>query len=271
RGDNNPCCKLLRAKYLGEGGFYNSKCKGVSQFWAGLHDIKQVCTRGLIYIVKNGKKARFWLDVWLGQCPLSIVYNKIFKICNEQNNTVHDVLQNNEVNLTFRRSFGIAEIEEWENMLSQVNEIKLQDEPDTVTWALEKNGKFTTASLYKALIFPGEENREVMSIWRAKIPMKIKFFLWSLYSDCLPSAEPLVKRNLPEDERSCVCWSLWLVRNDYAFNNKIISNPNAVIHRIDYVFAEVEHLNQGQGKRLDFEDGGKAIKIFGAKRPKLVT
>ena len=70
---------------------------------------------------------------------------------------------------------------------------------------------------------------------------------------------------------ACVCRSLWLVRNDYVFNNKIISNPNAVIHRIDYVFAEVEHLNQGQGKRLDFEDGGKAIKIFGAKRPKLVT
>jgi len=66
------------------------------------------------------------------------------------------VLQNNEVNLTFRRSFGIARIEEWQNMLSQVNEIRLQDEPDTVTWALEKNGKFTTTSLYKALIFPGE-------------------------------------------------------------------------------------------------------------------
>jgi hypothetical protein len=112
RGDNNPCCKMLRAKYLGEGGFYSSKSKGVSQFWAGLHDIKQFCARGLIYVVKNGKKARFWLDVWLGMCPLYLTYSKIYMICNEQNSTVYDVLQDNGVNLTFRRSFGTAEIEE---------------------------------------------------------------------------------------------------------------------------------------------------------------
>jgi hypothetical protein len=32
KGDNNPCCQMLRAKYLGEGGFYSSNNKGVSQF-----------------------------------------------------------------------------------------------------------------------------------------------------------------------------------------------------------------------------------------------
>jgi hypothetical protein len=30
RGDSNPCCQMLRAKYLGEGGFYSSNNKGVS-------------------------------------------------------------------------------------------------------------------------------------------------------------------------------------------------------------------------------------------------
>jgi hypothetical protein len=40
---------------------------------------------------------------------------------------------------------------------------------------------------------------------------------------------------------------------------------------IDHISAEVEHLTQGQGKRLDFEDGGQVIKTFGAKRPRLVV
>lgn len=44
-----------------------------------------------------------------------------------------------------------------------------------------------------------------MSIWRAKIPRKIKFFLWSIYSDCLPTAEQLVKRNWPGEEICKVC------------------------------------------------------------------
>jgi hypothetical protein len=28
KGDNNPCCKMLRAKYLGEKGFYNFLSSG---------------------------------------------------------------------------------------------------------------------------------------------------------------------------------------------------------------------------------------------------
>jgi hypothetical protein len=90
---------------------------------------------------------------------VSIVYNKIFKICNEQDNTVYEVLQDNRINHTFRRSFGPEEIEEWQQLIVQVREVPLQSEPDTVTWALEKSGKFTTASLYKELTFPGIEKR----------------------------------------------------------------------------------------------------------------
>ena len=124
----------------------------------------------------------------MGQCPLSIVSNRIFSICNEQENTVHEVFQNNGINLTFRRSFGIEEAEEWQQLVLQVRDFQLQEGADTVIWALEKNGKFTTASLYIELTFPGVENKEVMSIWRARLPLKIKFFLWSIFSDCLPSA-----------------------------------------------------------------------------------
>lgn len=255
--------------------------------------MKHCCAIGLIYIVKNGKKARFWRDVWLGQCPLSIVYGKFFEICNEQDKTVYEVLRNNEVNLTFRRCFGSVEIEEWQQLLNRIRDVQLQEGPDAVTWGLQKNGNFTTASLYRELTFPGMTNKEVMSLWKAKIPMKIKFFLWSIYSDRLPSAEQLVKRNWPGDEfckmcgqietsqhiffecflahycwwtyrdalgwtltpmnfqqfltfsrgrgenpnlkmiflLACICWSIWLIRNDYVFNNRVASCPNVVVHR----------------------------------------
>lgn len=143
--------------------------------------MKHCCARGLIYIVNNGRKARFWSDVWLGQCPFSIVYRRIFEICNEQNSTVYEVFRNNEINLTFRRSFGPVELEEWQHLLTQIREVQLQEGPDTVIWGLEKKGNFTTASLYKELTFPGIVNKEVMSLWKAKIPMKVKFFLWSIY------------------------------------------------------------------------------------------
>lgn len=62
-----------------------------------------------------------------------VLYNRIFIICNEQENTVHEILQNNELNLTFRRYFGLEEIEEWQQLLDHINNVQLTDEPDTIT------------------------------------------------------------------------------------------------------------------------------------------
>jgi len=40
---------------------------------------------------------------------------------------------------------------------------------------------------------------------------------------------------------------------------------------IHYSHVEVEYTGQGERKGMDFEDSGKAIKVFGAKRPRLMV
>jgi hypothetical protein len=81
RGDTDLCTKMLRNKYLHERGFFGSNVRGRSQFWKGLHEAKHICQSGLKYVVGNGKKPRFWHEVWLGECPLRIRFNKLFMIC----------------------------------------------------------------------------------------------------------------------------------------------------------------------------------------------
>lgn len=102
RRDDNPCCNLLRAKYFGDEGFYISVDRGGSQFWTGLHDIKQCSARVLIYVVKNGKKARFWLDVWLGQYPLRLTFSGPFGIRNEQVKSLYEIAEGKETLLSLR-------------------------------------------------------------------------------------------------------------------------------------------------------------------------
>jgi hypothetical protein len=53
----------------------------VSQLWKGLHEAKDICQSGLKYVVGNGGKPRLWHEVWLGECPLKIKFNKLFVIC----------------------------------------------------------------------------------------------------------------------------------------------------------------------------------------------
>jgi hypothetical protein len=48
---------------------------------------------------------------------------------------------------------------------------------DSVVWALEKDGQFSTRSMYKFLSFGGVTNRRMQEVWRAPIPLKVKVFL----------------------------------------------------------------------------------------------
>jgi hypothetical protein len=66
------------------------------------------------YVVNNGKKTRFWHHVWIRECPFLIAFCKIYEICNQQHWTVHQVLHEGMVNLTFRRALGEEELIEWE-------------------------------------------------------------------------------------------------------------------------------------------------------------
>ena len=51
--------KFLKAKYMGEGGFFESKTKGVSQFWQGLHSVKEWYEREKGCLVESEHKTRF--------------------------------------------------------------------------------------------------------------------------------------------------------------------------------------------------------------------
>jgi hypothetical protein len=95
----------------------------------------------------------------LGQCPLYILYNNIYLINNEHEQSAYDILRDNGINLTFRRSFGKQELEEWQQLIAMVEDVQLTEDHDTVTWALEKKGNFTAASLYREMTFPGVVNK----------------------------------------------------------------------------------------------------------------
>jgi hypothetical protein len=91
RGDKTICCNLLRQKYLGEKNIFSYKKKSGSQFWKGLLAIRGEVSRGMKYILGDGRKIRFWLDTWSGGCGLDLVFPNLLKICNQQEWTIDSV------------------------------------------------------------------------------------------------------------------------------------------------------------------------------------
>lgn len=83
-GEDSMCMRLLRKKYLGNLSFCQSQSAGASQFWQGLHSVKNWYEKGKGHIVGCGKQTRFWKHVWLDECPLKVSYSRLFNICHDQ-------------------------------------------------------------------------------------------------------------------------------------------------------------------------------------------
>jgi hypothetical protein len=102
-------------------------------------------------------------------------------ICKQQNWEVSRVLEGGVINLSFRRNFGCEEILEWEDVERELEQVALSDREDSMRWALSANGQFSTSSLYRHHSFSGVTDMRMEGLWKSKLPMKIKNFLWLVY------------------------------------------------------------------------------------------
>lgn len=66
------------------------------------------------------------------------------------------------------------------------------------------SGKFTVNSVYRELS-RGHVPMAATGLWKAKIPLKIKVFLWQLCQDRLPTSINIAKRNGPAFGPCALC------------------------------------------------------------------
>lgn len=173
------------AKYQQGCSFFNSKVKGSSQFWRGLHKIKHLFNWGAIFKVGDGRNCQFWQDCWLLNVPLKIAFADLFGVTRDPFCFVADCNEGGEWFVEFKRSLSTQEYANWEQLLGLLDQIVLNNSTDSVEWALNPKKFFTTKSLYRFLSNRGFPSRMAGIIWKCKIPLKIKFFLWQIFNNKL--------------------------------------------------------------------------------------
>ncbi|KAK1645856.1 hypothetical protein QYE76_063661 [Lolium multiflorum] len=98
--------------------------------------------------VRNGKRTYFWLDWWTGTGPLRLTFPRLFACCDNHFATVEGVRDNNGWHIRFRRSFGLAETVEWENLCRIFDLTPISTGEYDVRWSLEASGEYSTNSMY---------------------------------------------------------------------------------------------------------------------------
>ena len=187
RGDESVCVELLRKKYPGNKSIFQIKNGMGSQFWRGILKVREWFQWGRKMKVLSGQQTRFWEDVWLGDCALKIEFDQLYKFCSDLGISVYDALEGAS-RLTFRRSLTEMEMQEWDSLEELVTQTQLRQGRDEMVWMLERKGKYTTRSLYRAMTNGGVRDPMLEAIWKCKIPLKIQIFLWMALHDRLQSA-----------------------------------------------------------------------------------
>jgi hypothetical protein len=83
------------------------------------------------------------------------------------------------LNLTFRRTMTGDKLTEWNKMTTKIAKVRLSSEADSFVWSLHSNDNFSVPSMYNAMLV--QANYPLLKpLWKMKIPLKIKIFLWYL-------------------------------------------------------------------------------------------
>lgn len=165
-----------------------------------MQKVEKLFNWGARYQIGNGFNVSFWGDIWVDNCSLKVKYDKLFNICQFPDMSVADGLVEDMWKITFARVFGEEEKIQWKLWGKKtIMDIELSGDMDNVVWCLEKTGLFSMKSLYKQMVFGGVICRKLQKLWKSKIPLKAKIFVWQCYQDRVQTANQLKKRGWKGD------------------------------------------------------------------------
>lgn len=126
--------------------------------------------------------------------PPRLAFPKIYSICRDSMCLVSDCWRQGQWIVELRRNVGPYQIEEWNNLNTLLDGVVLNNDNDFVKWAFESSGKYTTKSLYRNVSFRGVIAVMRQKLWKNRLPMKIKVFLWLATQDRIQTGVQLKKK-----------------------------------------------------------------------------
>jgi hypothetical protein len=123
---------------------------------------------------------------------------------NYKNVTVANSIKEDGLNISFRRYLTGDRWQAWLDLVERLMDVHLTDEKDTFIWKLTESGQFSVKSLYAELM-NGNTKFLRKYLWKMKVPLKIRIFMWFLNRKEILTKDNLVKRNWTGDKKCVFC------------------------------------------------------------------
>jgi hypothetical protein len=160
---------------------------------------------GCRWKIGNGKSVRFWEDIWLGSSSLAIQYWEIYYLVNEQNKSVEELWDGQNLKCTFPRCVDIRLYNLWEEVVSLASSINFSGADDEMVWQHNSSGMYSSQSLYSIINFRGMTLVYLSDVWKLLVPPRIHSFLWLVSHNKLLTRDNLEKRRALDDSSCFFC------------------------------------------------------------------
>jgi hypothetical protein len=102
-------------------------------------------------------------------------------------------LSTNLLNVSFRRHLVGNNLIAWQTVVAMVSGVQLTGQKNRFRWGAQQDGKFTVRSMYRVFAVPnGIPHNHI--IWKLKLPLKVKVFIWYLIKGVTLTNDNLAKR-----------------------------------------------------------------------------
>lgn len=198
---------LLRRKYLSNKTITQvERSPGDSHFWGGLMEVKRDFLSFRSWVVHDGTQVRFWEDCWCGDTSFDKVFPTLYSLVRRRNVSVAGVLSTLPLNVSFRRALIGDNRRYWYQLVAKVCSFNLSEQSDSFKWRLKGDGTFSVNSMYKAIMYQDIIPRKSL-IWKLRIPLKIKIFLWYMQKGVMLTKDNMAKRKWKGSTKCCFCSS----------------------------------------------------------------
>jgi hypothetical protein len=136
--------------------------------------------------------------------PLRDQYPQLYNIARKKQDTVAEVLSTEIPNISWRRDLIGPKLVIWDNLVARLANINLTDEGDEFKWSLDPTGIFSVKTHHLALIYQNVPNTN-KKVWKSKLPLEIKFFLWFLKRGVILTKDNLAKLNWNDSKQCAFC------------------------------------------------------------------
>jgi hypothetical protein len=193
--------QILKRKYLKNKTLSQvERKKRDSHFWSGLMQVKELVLERGRFKIQNGIQTRFWEDLWIGREPLMTKFPSLYNIVTKKNASMSQVLNTIPLNVSFRRALVGDNWAKWLQLVESIINVRLGEQTDSFIWT--KSTSFSVKTMHNDLVV-GNASHLNMDAWKAKVPLKIKIFLWYLWKGVILTKDNLAKRQWKGCTRCC--------------------------------------------------------------------